>query len=207
MAAVTEEALRQALTERIGEERRQKLAQARVAVAGLGGLGSHVGVSLARMGIGCLHLVDFDRVELSNLNRQQYFLSDLGQYKTEALAALLRRINPWLRIVTSCVRITEENLGQLFADDAIICEALDNPAAKALLVNGILKTFKDKGVVAGSGMAGCGESGLIVTQKISGRFYLCGDGKSEAGFLTAPRVALCAAHQANLIVRLLWGME
>ncbi|WP_270298015.1 ThiF family adenylyltransferase, partial [Eggerthella sinensis] len=62
-----------ALARRIGATERERLAEARVGVAGLGGLGSHIAVMLARSGVGMLHLVDFDRVDEGNLNRQHYF--------------------------------------------------------------------------------------------------------------------------------------
>ena len=78
--------LREALVERHSEETQQKLEQGRVAIAGLGGLGSNVAIALTRIGVGHLHLLDFDRVDLTNLNRQQYFLDQVGRYKTEALS-------------------------------------------------------------------------------------------------------------------------
>ena len=77
--------LREALVERHSEETQQKLEQGRVAIAGLGGLGSNVAIALTRIGVGHLHLSDSDRVDLTNLNRQQYFLDQVGRYKTEAL--------------------------------------------------------------------------------------------------------------------------
>lgn len=88
--------LREALVERHSEETQQKLEQGRVAIAGLGGLGSNVAIALTRIGVGHLHLLDFDRVDLTNLNRQQYFLDQVGRYKTEALSETLQRINPFI---------------------------------------------------------------------------------------------------------------
>ena len=202
------EEIRAALCERHSPEIQAKLAAGRVAVAGLGGLGSNTAVLLARIGVGHLHLIDFDTVDITNLNRQQYFTRQIGQYKTNAMRELLRDINPYLDIRTDCVRVTEENLCGLFAEDDIICEAFDNPEAKALLVNGICEHFPEKKLVAASGMAGYGSSNTIRTRRITKNFYLCGDGESEPAFargLMAPRVALCAAHEANMITRLLLG--
>ena len=85
-------------------------------MAGLGGLGSHVSVFLVRAGVGHLHLIDFDKVDLTNLNRQHYFISHLGMDKTEALKEQLLQINPWLDIKTSCERVTEENIPRLFSE-------------------------------------------------------------------------------------------
>ena len=104
------EELQNALLARCTREEVEKLRNAEAAVAGLGGLGSHVSVFLARAGVGHLHLVDFDKVEMSNLNRQHYFISHLGMDKTEALKEQLLQINPWLDIKTSCERVTEENI-------------------------------------------------------------------------------------------------
>ena len=202
----SKEAIQQALCARHGEKAQQKLSMGRVAIAGLGGLGSHVAFALARIGVGHLHLIDFDRVDLTNLNRQQYLLCHVGQYKTEALKAELLQINPYLDIVTSCTRVTEDNIHTLFTDESIICEAFDQPEAKALLVNGILEQFPEKNLVCASGMAGFGNSNAIRTRRIGKRFYLCGDEHSSLDdglCLTAPRVSLSAAHQSNLIAQLL----
>lgn len=195
-----------ALIERHGEAIQKKLNQARVAIAGLGGLGSNTAFYLARIGVGHLHLLDFDKVDITNLNRQQYLMAHIGMEKTRALKEHLLQINPYLDIRTDCVRITEENLTELFAEDEIICEAFDVPECKAMLVNGILEHFPEKKLVAASGMAGYGKSNDIRTRKIMKNFYLCGDGVSsvEDGLgLMAPRVAVCAAHEANLIVELI----
>ncbi|MBW2366731.1 MAG: ThiF family adenylyltransferase, partial [Deltaproteobacteria bacterium] len=74
----------------------EKMKSGVVGVAGLGGLGSNVAVSLARMGVGTLILADFDVVEPSNLNRQQYFIEHIGRLKTEAMCDILKRVNPYL---------------------------------------------------------------------------------------------------------------
>ena len=186
------------------------LSRGKVAIAGLGGLGSNVAYALTRIGVGHLHLVDFDRVDITNLNRQQYFMEDIGKYKTDALEALLRKINPYLDIQTDCVRVTEKNAAMLFQDADIVCEAFDNPEAKAMLVNEILEKFPEKKLVSATGMAGFGSSNTIVTRRMTKNFYLCGDRVSEPSYgkgLMAPRVAICAAHEANMITRLLLGEE
>ena len=175
-------------------------------MAGLGGLGSHVAVFLARVGIGHLHLIDFDVVDITNLNRQHYFAHHIGFYKTDALLEQLRKINPYLEIRTDCVKVTEEKIPLLFEREDIICEAFDLPEAKAMLACGVREYFPEKYFIAASGMAGYGNSNAIQTRRIGPHFYLCGDEISEMeenGGLMAPRVALCAAHEANLIVALI----
>lgn len=188
----------------------EKVKKARVAVAGLGGLGSNITISLARTGVGHLHLIDFDIVEPSNLNRQQYKISHLGMYKTDAIKKEIEEINPYITVTTECVRVTEENAAALFKDDDIICEAFDNPESKSLLVNTILEAFPEKAIVAASGMAGYESGNLIKTRRISKNFYLCGDGVTDAKIgrgLMAPRVSICAGHQANMVLRLIVGEE
>lgn len=196
------------LIERHGIEYHRKIKSAHVAVAGLGGLGSNVAVMLARAGVGSLHLVDFDRVDGSNLNRQIYKMKHLGMKKTEALTEEIREINPYIRIAADTVKVTEENAGEIFAADAIICEAFDAAENKAMLVSTLLSRLPETVIVAGSGMAGFGSGNRIRTRKRMRRLYLCGDETSDIAdgiCLMAPRVTLCAAHQANMILRLILG--
>ena len=207
---LTKEEILEALNERHSPEKQTLLSAGRVAIAGLGGLGSNVACALARIGVGHLHLIDFDVVDITNLNRQQYFIEHLGMYKTDALKSLLLKINPYLDIRTDCVKMTEENLVELLGDEPIICEAFDRPEAKAMLVNGVLEHFPEKKLVSATGMAGYGSSNTIRTRRLMKNFYLCGDGMTEPEYgngLMAPRVAICAAHEANMITRLILGEE
>lgn len=207
---LTKEEIKAALEERHSPEIQEKLSAGRVAIAGLGGLGSNVAYALARIGAGHLRLIDFDVVDITNLNRQQYFMEHIGMPKTEALESLLKKINPYLDIRTDCVRVTEDNIKELFGEWDIVCEAFDDPDAKAMLVNGILEHFPEKKLVSASGMAGFGSSNTIVTRKVTDNFYLCGDRVSAPEYgrgLMAPRVAICAAHEANMITRLILGEE
>ena len=140
---LTKEEIMAALNERHSPEKQALLSEGRVAIAGLGGLGSNVAYALARIGVGHLHLIDFDVVDITNLNRQQYFMEHLGMYKTDALKSLLLKINPYLDIQTDCVKVTEENIVDLLRDDPIICEAFDRAEAKAMLVNGNCNVLKE----------------------------------------------------------------
>lgn len=207
---LTKEEIYTALDERHSPETQKLLSAGNVAIAGLGGLGSNVAYALARIGVGHLHLIDFDVVDITNLNRQQYFMEHIGMYKTDALKSQLLKINPYLDIRTDCVKVTDDNLQELFADATIVCEAFDNPEAKAMLVNGILEHFPEKKLVSATGMAGYGSSNTIITKRIMKNFYLCGDGVTAPTYdhgLMAPRVAICAAHEANMITRLILGEE
>ena len=201
----SQEEIYAALCQRHGKSLQDKLQKAKVAIAGLGGLGSNIAIGLARIGVGQLHLVDFDRVDLTNLNRQHYFIHHLGQYKTEALKKQILEINPYIRVSTDCLKITASNVATLFSDADIICEAFDVPENKAMLVNTVLEQLPDKWLVSGNGMAGYGQSNLIQTKTIMSKFYICGDNISsnEAQPLMAPRVAICAGHEANMVVELI----
>lgn len=187
-----------------------RLKNARVAIAGLGGLGSNIAISLARSGVGELFLVDFDKVDLSNLNRQQYEIADLGSYKTESLSARLRRINPYIEISYRTIKVTPENAAELFGGFGIVCEAFDKADMKAMLINTLLAECTDTVVVSGSGMAGYLSSNTIKTKQVFRRLYICGDTVTDmhdVNGLMAPRVAICANHQANMIIRLILGEE
>ena len=139
----------------------EKLKAGKVGIAGLGGLGSHIAVMLARSGVENLHLVDFDIVDLSNLNRQEYRVAHLGRPKTEALKEQLLEINPFLNITVDCRMVTDTNAAEVFKEDDIICEAFDKAENKAMLAEAILSVYPDKKLVSGSGMAGFGSSNEV----------------------------------------------
>ena len=195
-----------ALRERHGEKLQTKFSSATVAICGLGGLGSNIAISLARAGVGKLILIDFDKVDITNLHRQQYKAKQIGLNKTDSLFENLREIAPYVELETYTERITEENAAGMLQGADIICEAFDSAECKAMLVNLVLETMPDKYIVVASGMAGMGSANTIQTRKVSKRFFICGDGESdvsEAGSLVSSRVMLCAAHQAHTVLRIL----
>lgn len=203
---ISREELDRAFDARFPIEIKQKLSAAHVAIAGLGGLGSNIAVMLARSDVGHLTLVDFDRVDTTNLNRQAYGISHLGRYKTDAIADILADINPYLDIKTVCTKVTEDNAAEIFGSFPIVCEAFDRPENKAMLISTLLSSCPDVRIVSGNGMAGYGDCNGIRTEQKMKRLYVCGDGKSDAGDglgLMAPRVAVCAGHEANCVIRLI----
>jgi len=184
----------------------EKIKQSTIGIAGLGGLGSAVAVALARIGVGRLVLADFDVVEPSNLNRQQYFIDQLGLPKSGALEANLKRINPYVQYEAHCVRITPENVFELFGDVDVMVEAFDRADQKAML----LQNFKGKPIVAASGLAGYGPGDTIGVRKMGRNIYVVGDletGAAPGCGLMAPRVGIAAHMQANVVLRLLLGEE
>ncbi len=196
------------LEKRHGKELQNRFSNAVVAVCGLGGLGSNIALSLARAGIGKLILIDYDKVDISNLNRQQYKVSQLGMYKTDATLENLAEISPFTRIEIHTSKLREDSAHELLYSADIICEAFDNAEAKSMLTNFVLEHFSEKYLVAASGMAGLGSANIIKTKRLTSRFYLCGDGESdiaEYGTLFSTRAMLCAAHQAHTVLRILAG--
>lgn len=196
----------QILEARHGKALQEKFSKATVAICGLGGLGSNIAIALARAGIGKLILIDFDRVDISNLHRQQYKANQVGRYKTEALTENLKEIAPYLLVEGHIVRLEEKNIDFLLSEADIICEAFDDAEEKAMLVNGVLEKLPGIYLVAASGMAGLGPANRIQTKKITKYFYLCGDGVSDAAGelgLISSRVMLCAAHQAHVVLQIL----
>ena len=202
---MTEQEWYSTLEMRHGKDLQQKFSLACIAICGLGGLGSNVAISLARAGVGKLILIDFDKVDISNLHRQQYNVSQLGMYKTDAMKQTLSEIAPYCKIVTHTERITEDNLS-LIADCEIMCECFDNAECKSMLVNRVAEQYPDKYIISASGMSGLHTSNTIQTKKLGKRLYICGDGMSDVdsdGTLFAPRVMLCASHQANTVLRII----
>ncbi len=183
------------------------LREACVGIAGAGGLGSAVAVALTRMGIGTLVIVDFDVVEPSNLNRQQYFIDQIGLPKVEALRQNLSRMNPYVRLITHACRLGRGNLSGLFASAAILVEALDRAEEKAMAAESWVQAFPRRPIVMASGLAGHLPSNSIETRQL-GQSVVVGDLDAAAmpgRGLMAPRVGIAAHHQANAVIRLLLG--
>nr|WP_320012613.1 sulfur carrier protein ThiS adenylyltransferase ThiF [uncultured Desulfobulbus sp.] len=123
----------------------------KIAIAGAGGIGSNVALNLVRSGVEQFSIIDFDRVEASNLNRQFYFADQIGMYKVEALVINLTRINPAVRITPLVERINAENVVPLFEDCRLVVEGFDQSQDKKML----LETLgPSKIVVSASGIAG-----------------------------------------------------
>ena len=184
--------------------------KATVGIMGLGGLGTVVAGALARVGVGKLILADFDMVEPSNLNRQQYYVSQIGKKKTEALQENLLLMNPYISIETVDARLTEESIPETFRNVTVLAECFDDPVMKAAALRALLTSMPGIGYVGASGLAGYGDNNAIRTRKIHDNVYIIGDGTSEAGpghGLMAPRGGIAAHHQANQILRILLGKD
>lgn len=131
---MSENVLRQGLTRYLSPARLEALRTARVGVAGAGGLGSNAVLMLARSGVEHFLLIDDDVVDASNLNRQQFWPRHLGRPKVEALAELVRELNPDARVETCRLRIDAANVDELVTRCPLWLEAMDGAADKRLLV-------------------------------------------------------------------------
>lgn len=188
----------------------ERMRNALVGIMGLGGLGSLVAFALARMGVGRMLLADFDVVEPTNLNRQQFFIDQIGMRKTKALGESLARINPHLAIRTVDERLSEDGMVHHFRDVDVLVECFDDPHLKAAALRTVLTRMKNVAYVGASGVAGYGPNNEIRTARLYERIYLVGDGESAAApgqGLMAARVGIAAHHQANQVVRLLLDLD
>lgn len=172
-----------------------------VGIAGCGGLGSNCANSLVRSGFKNLLIVDFDKVEPSNLNRQFYFRDQIGRNKVDCLKENLLRINPKVKITTYCQKLEKDNILEIFKLCPIVVEAFDKAEYKSLLVETLLphKTL----IVSASGLAGYGNSDEIKIKWVKNNLVIVGDRKSEASSNlppVSPRVNIAAAKQADIVL-------
>ncbi len=178
-----------------------------VGIAGCGGLGSNCAVALSRVGIGRLIIVDYDVVNKSNLNRQYYFIDQIGRKKTAALMETLRRINPDVRVTAYDRPLAPQDVLPVFGNCDVIVEALDDREMKRMLIETILSELPGKPLVIASGLAGWGNNNALTTRTMD-NVYVCGDETSEAGDdmpPLAPRVGIVANMQANQVLEILLG--
>jgi sulfur carrier protein ThiS adenylyltransferase len=195
------------ITLRNSAEIKSRIKQAVIGIAGCGGLGSNAAIALARIGVKKIVITDFDKVEPSNLNRQQFFISDIGKNKTDALAAFIKNVNPFVEVEKHFIKLSLKNIFNIYYECPIIIEAFDKVTEKAMIVKAFGdERFKDKFLITASGLAGFSSSNLIKTNKLSKNIFVCGDNKNEGNEkngLMAPRVIIAAGHQANMAVSLI----
>jgi sulfur carrier protein ThiS adenylyltransferase len=178
----------------------------KVGIAGAGGLGSNCAVSLARTGVGTLVIADFDKIELSNISRQFYFIDQVGMMKTIALKENLKRIRPEINVVTHQTVLSEKNITSVFRECQVIVEAFDRSDMKQMFIEIVQKELAGIPLIVGSGLAGWGNTEALKFRKIDETLYICGDEMSEATDdypPLAPRVCIVANMQANAVIEIL----
>jgi len=182
-----------------------------IGIAGCGGLGSNAAIALARAGIQNIVIVDSDTVEISNLNRQQYALGDLGKFKVDSLEKILKSINPYIKIKKYKIRLNKNNVYKVFDKCKIVIEAFDTVASKSMIIKTFSDSrFKEKYLITGSGVAGYSSANNIRTKNISRNVFICGDNKTKplkSNGIMAPRVMITAGHQANTALQIIAGLK
>jgi len=187
------------------QEYRERLREKRVGIAGAGGLGSNCAIALARAGVGSLVVADFDRVSLDNLDRQAYFLDQVGMLKIEALALNIARIDPSIQVEAHAVRLDRGTLAAIFSDCDVIVEAFDAAEAKVMFIETLLEELRDRPLVCASGVAGYGRPESFRVRR-SGALRMVGDFESGVGPDNppmAPRVGIAASMEADLVMEVL----
>ncbi|MBK9292423.1 MAG: sulfur carrier protein ThiS adenylyltransferase ThiF [Bacteroidetes bacterium] len=192
------------------EQIKKALARYKVGIAGCGGLGSNAAVALARVGVKQLVLADFDVIEPSNLNRQYYFLHQIGEYKTSALADNLHMIARGLKLELHTRKLEFADIPQVFGGCHLVIEAFDRSEAKQMIAESMLAHMPRVPLIMGNGMAGIGMFDKIRQEQWFENVYVCGDFVSEAGEdlpPLAPRVGIVSNMMANLALELLLKMN
>jgi sulfur carrier protein ThiS adenylyltransferase len=191
------------------EKIKNKLKKSSVGIAGLGGLGSNAAIALVRSGIGRLILVDFDKVDESNLSRQYYFLDHIGKMKVDSLKEVIEKINPGAELIIHDLKLEKGSMEKPFKDVDVVIEALDNAETKTIFIEEILSKLPGKPLIAASGVSGYGNSDRISTKRL-GNLYLCYDSEAKSSdddVLMAPRVAIMANWEANIALEIILGED
>lgn len=186
---------------------RTKLKDKVVGIAGCGGLGSNCAVALARVGVGKLVITDYDKVDVSNLNRQYFFTDQVGKAKVIALKENINRIDPLIKVETHEIQLNEENIPIIYKDCNVIVEAFDKAEMKHMIIETVAEKMPGKVLVCGVGLAGWGANKEI-GMKTYDNLYICGDVIREVSAEfppLAPRVGIVANMQANQVLEILLG--
>lgn len=199
------DAFRQDLIKKLGEERLAKIENARIGIAGAGGLGSNCAACLVRVGFRKFTIADFDVVDATNLDRQFYFEDQVGMKKVDALRTNLLRINPRLELQTLSLKLDPSNIVEIFRGCDVVVECLDRAEAKTMLVAGLLPHAKL--IVSASGLGGFGSSDDIMVRRLKPNLILIGDLASDIDKAPAlaPRVSVAAAKQADAVLEFIAG--
>ena len=133
---------KQIILKKIGISGQKKIKKAKVLIIGMGGLGCPLLTYLASSGVNNIGIVDHDKIELGNLNRQILFnTSDLGKYKVNQAKAKIKKIYNQIKIKTLKVKITRKNIKSILKEYDIICDGTDNFDTR-LLINDYCKKNK-----------------------------------------------------------------
>lgn len=181
-------------------EQLQKIQSVKIGLGGAGGLGSNCAMILVRSGFKHFDILDHDVIDASNLNRQQYFLNEIGLSKVDVTKKRLLDINPDLDITIHKNKWSTDNGHQFFKNCDFVVEAFDQANFKYQFVE--FYQDKAKTVVSGMGMAGLEQKKPMIKRKL-GNVYMVGDGQTDSACghpPMAPRVTACAAMMAEIVL-------
>jgi sulfur carrier protein ThiS adenylyltransferase len=185
------------------EEELNKIKKTKLLIIGCGGLGSNIANILIRTGFCNIVLIDFDKVEMKNLNRQIFLPGQCGNKKVFVLKENLLKINSKAKIKAINKKIDRENLKKIILKEKpdIVIEAVDNEQTKKFIFEEAIKL--NKKVICASGIAGFGDCENIKIKR-GKNFVIAGDMiKSIKNFKPlAPKVAAVAAIQADEVLRM-----
>lgn len=181
----------------------QSTGEMKIGIAGIGGIGSNVARHLAQARVRAIKIVDFDRVEAVNLNRQFYSMSQVGEKKTDSLETNLKGIFPGLRIEKIEQKIGSGDAGLLFADCDLVVEGFDDKELKKMLLEELAGTGKV--VVSASGIAGAYMDDVKIRKM--GNCRIVGDFVSDQRDfpLFPPKIAMVASIMAAVVLRHMEG--
>ena len=192
----------QALTNYFTKNQLKRIQAYTIGVGGAGGIGSNVAISLARCGFKKFVIIDFDDIEPSNLNRQQYFINEIGKNKVDALKRRIQKINPDANVTTHTSIWAPENNNRLFNTCDILIEGFDIAETKKQFV----ETYQDKVkyIICASGLAGLTTDNPLKIQKIKNIFVVGNQsvGVSPENPPLAPQIAICAGKMAEITLHL-----
>jgi len=177
----------------------------KIGIAGIGGIGSNVARHLAQAKVKVIKIVDFDGVEICNLDRQFYHASQTGAKKTDSLEANLKEIHPVMVIEKVDQKIGPGDVKSIFSDCRIVVEGFDDKQLKKMIIEELSGT--DKTIVSASGIAGEDMDGVSV-RKI-GNCHIVGDFVSDQDdyALFPPKVAMVTAMMSSIVLQALKDSE
>ncbi|MGE5382130.1 MAG: sulfur carrier protein ThiS adenylyltransferase ThiF [Omnitrophica WOR_2 bacterium] len=187
------------------ERVRAYLKKCTIGIAGCGGLGSTCAINLARAGVGKLIIADFDIVTRENLERQYFFVDQIGKLKVHALRDNILRVDPTISVKAFDLKLCSSDVIELFSGCDVIVEAFDKAEMKHMIIETTQNLMPGKILVAGIGLAGWGKTDLLTVQR-SGTLIVCGDQVSEISEtnpLMAPRVGIVSNMEANEVLEIL----
>ena len=196
--------MREEVLARQEDEVNKILEKASVSILGCGGLGSTIAMTLARCGLGKIYLYDFDKVELSNLNRQNYDQSDLGKSKVLQTKKKIKETIPYTEVYGEEIYITRENLDEISQRSDIFIEAFDKKEMKTMVFDYFLGK-KDKKLIMASSLSGLGDIHDIKIKNLA-NVCMVGDFRStpEEG-LYLPYVGIVANIEALCAIKIIRG--